>query len=237
MGADREKGRDLKKRVLGLLKSDDLMNSLGELLALPPRRVINPLFSFLCYDDQRVRWAAILAMGAVVKNMVSEDAEWARVIMRRLMWSLNDESGGIGWGAPEAMGEIMAGNEMLAEEFATILVSYMNEKGNYLEHPVLQRGLLWAVCRLAEVRPRLIQEAREFLAPYLRSDDATVRGLAARAAGLLGADAARSDLGRLLDDQAAVAFLLGNVIVTRSVKELAGEALWHIERPALGREC
>jgi len=36
------------------------------------------------------------------------------------MWSLNDESGGIGWGAPEAMGAIMARHTGLADEYANI---------------------------------------------------------------------------------------------------------------------
>ena len=31
------------------------------------------------------------------------------------MWTLNDESGGIGWGSPEVMGEILAAHKGLAE--------------------------------------------------------------------------------------------------------------------------
>ena len=55
-------------------------------------------------------------MGAVVAHLAEKDMESARVVMRRLMCSLNDESGGIGWGAPEAMGEIIASHEGLASE-------------------------------------------------------------------------------------------------------------------------
>jgi len=44
----------------------------------------------------------------VISNLTEKEMESARVIMRRLMWSLNDESGDIGWGAPEAMAEIIA---------------------------------------------------------------------------------------------------------------------------------
>ena len=46
-------------------------------------------------------------MGVVVAGLAEHDMESARVVMRRLMWNLNDESGGIGWSSPEAMGEIM----------------------------------------------------------------------------------------------------------------------------------
>ena len=53
---------------------------------------------------------------------------------RRLIWSLNDESGGIGWGAPEAMGEILARSEKLSCEFYCILLAYIREDGTPLEN-------------------------------------------------------------------------------------------------------
>ena len=71
-------------------------------------------------------------MGAVVEKLAWEDMEGARVIMRRLMWSLNEESGGIGWGAPEAMAEIMARHLELAREYSHMLISYMDYEGNFL---------------------------------------------------------------------------------------------------------
>ncbi len=91
-------------------------------------------------------------------NFAEEDMESARVIMRRLMWSLNDESGGIGWGSPEAMGEIIASHDGLAKEYAHVLISYVWEEGNFLEYEPLQRG------------------AGPHLLPYLESTDAAVRG-------------------------------------------------------------
>ena len=106
--------RTLKKKVRGLLRSPDLDQAIRELEGFPPQKVINPLFSFLQDTDQDIKWAAVRAMGAIVAGMADVDMESARVIMRRLMWNLNDESGGIGWGSPEAMGEILAKHEELA---------------------------------------------------------------------------------------------------------------------------
>ncbi len=63
-------------------------------------------------------------MGRVAADLADRDMESARVVVRRLMWNLNDESGGIGWGSPEAMGEIMACHEGLAEEYSCILISF-----------------------------------------------------------------------------------------------------------------
>jgi len=170
--------RALKKKVHGLLNSADLDQAIRELRRFPPRKIINPLFSFLHDTDEDIKWAAVKAMGAIVAGMADADMESARVIVRRLMWNLNDESGGIGWGSPEAIGEILANHEGMAEEYAHVLLSYAREDGNYLELPVLQRGLLWGIKRLSEVRPDLVRDAEPYLSPYMQSNDAEVRNLA-----------------------------------------------------------
>jgi len=161
------RGGDLKQRAFELLKSADFEQALEELCRLPARQVINPLFSFLYNNDEQIRWLTVSAMGAVVANLADKDMEEARIIMRRLMWNLNDESGGIGWGSPEAMGEILACHEGLAKEYAKILMSYTMEEGNYLEHEILQCGLLWGIGRLSQVRPKLIKDAATFTSYHI----------------------------------------------------------------------
>ena len=131
MKDQRLSGRQLKTKILSLLKQDDFNQALSIIERLPARQAVNPLFSFFYHTDEQTRWRAIIAMGAVVARLAKTDAESARVVMRRLMWNLNDESGGIGWGSPEAMGEIMARSPLLAGEFAHILVSYIREDMNY----------------------------------------------------------------------------------------------------------
>ncbi|MBW2196206.1 MAG: HEAT repeat domain-containing protein, partial [Deltaproteobacteria bacterium] len=113
MTTTRQSRQNLKRKVLACLQSDNLDETLNELCQLPARQVINPLFSSLLSSKEQTKWRAVTAMGAVVANLAEQDMESARVIMRRLMWSLNDESGGIGWGAPEAMGEIIASHDGL----------------------------------------------------------------------------------------------------------------------------
>jgi hypothetical protein len=169
-------------------------------------------------------------MGPVVARLADEDMESARVVMRRLMWNLNDESGGIGWGSPEALGAIMACHEELAEEYAHILMSYTRKDGNYLEHEILQRGLLWGIGRLAEARPRLLPDTGRYLLPYLRSPDAAVRGLAARAAGILGVASARPSLLELAGDQARVVTYTQGKVGHLRVADLAKEALARLDR-------
>jgi hypothetical protein len=218
-------GRATKQRIYELLKSLDLASALAEISRLPSRKVINPLFSLLYNRDQDVRWAAIKAMGMIVAKMAHEDMESARIIMRRLMWNLNDESGGIGWGSPEAMGEILACHDGLAKEYAHILISYTREDGNYLEHEVLQRGLIWGIGRLAQVSPHFLQNAVQHLFPYLESTDATVRGLAAWVLGLLAVDDAVSHLTGLKNDENQIQIYTNRGLVNRRVMDLAEEAL------------
>jgi HEAT repeat protein len=171
------------RRETGLWLSRGPETEMPETLSRQPsRRLINPLLTFLCSREPLLKWHAVTAIGRLMAHMADRDMESARVIMRRLMWSLNDESGGIGWGAPEAMGEIMAGQRRLADEFCAVLISYLDPRQNYLELEALQPGLLWAVGRLARVRRELMAGAAGFLPPYLSSPESDIRGHAAWAA-------------------------------------------------------
>ena len=222
--------RQLKKRIQRLLLQKNLESGLAEIGGMPARKAINPLFSFLCSPDELLKWRAVTAMGEVVDRLADTDMESARVIMRRYMWQLNDESGGIGWGCPEAMGEIMARNENLADEFWCILISYIRPDGNFLEHEVLQRGVLWGVGRLAHARPQLLKTSVEYLHPYLQSEDPHLRGLSAWAAGAFQDQNTATLLERLNDDSAKFRFYLDGHIKKHSVSEIAKKALQMVKK-------
>ena len=225
MDTARLSGRDLKRKVSAILQSGDFEQILNDLAQLPARQVVNPLFSFLLSSDEKIKWRAISAMGAVVRRLADKDVESARVIMRRLMWMLNDESGGIGWGAPETMGEIIANHEGLAKEYAPFLISYVWEDGNFLEYEPLQRGAVWGLGRVAQVRPDMVRDAAPHLLSFLESSDATVRGLAAWALGLLGVEAAKPKLEALLGDGAEISLYLNQTLTRPRLSDLAKEAL------------
>jgi len=223
-------GRALKKRVLELLTSPDVESALEELNTYPARKVINPLFSFLLSTDEQTRWRAVTAMGNVVAHLARENMESARVIMRRLIWMLNDESGGIGWGVPEAMAEIIASHEGLAGEYVRLLISYVNEDGNFLEYEPLQRGAVWGIGRVAQVRPELVRDAVPHLVSSLRSPDAAIRGLAAWALGLLRAQTARPQVQGLLEEEWEISLYVDGRLFCRSLNDLAKEALSRMDR-------
>jgi len=219
---DRElKGRDFKREVIDLLKAGDFAEVLKTLRSFPARRVINPLFSCLCSTEPEIKWRAITALGAVVANLAQDDMESARVVMRRMIWNLNDESGGIGWGVPETMGEVMARHEGLAREYVNILVSYIREDGNFLEHEPLQHGVLWGLGRLAQTSPELLQNAAPHLHPFLSSEDATLRGLAAWTIVLLDAGQDAPGLELLKSDDTEVTLFLNGTERKYRISELA----------------
>lgn len=208
-----------------LLQAEDFDLRRPEWSLLPARKTISPLLSFLYSPDEKIKWRTVTAVGMVVAILADEDMESARAVMRRLIWNLNDESGGIGWGSPEAMGEIMAVHETLADEYIHILVSYIRADCNRLENDLLERGVLWGLGRVARVRPHLLQACACCFVPYLESEDAVHRGLAAWALGFLDAGAFHDCLRPLLKDVASLLIFEGGISVRCSVSELAGRAM------------
>lgn len=217
--------RRLKADILDVLRRDDFQPSrLDELNALP-RQKVNPLFSLLYHDDTLVRWRSIVAMGHVVSQLAATDRESARVVMRRLMWNLNDESGGMGWGSPEAMAEIMTCEHGLAEEYAGILVSYLNPLGNFLEHEGLQRGVLWGIGRLGRSRADLVKAAAAHLLSFLKSPDPGLRGMAVWAAVPINDETLRAAIQTLQNDSAAFTFFSGNCLQTLIISSLVARTM------------
>jgi hypothetical protein len=217
--------RQIKAVLKCLLLEEDVDRHLSQLLAFPERLAVNPLFSFFYDKNELLKWRAVTAMGMLTDQLAGRDMAGARVILRRLMWNLNDESGGIGWGSPEAMGEILARNHPLCLEYHHILISYMMEEGNYLEHEMLQRGLLWGIGRLAHARPELVKPAAAHLNPFLACPDAVKRGLAAWAAEPLKQKTNTAPLKLLLADPSEIEIYMHGHMKSVYIRDLAHTAL------------
>jgi hypothetical protein len=223
--------------IVTCLNGESLDAVLREVRQWPPRRAISPLIASLFHGEERIKWHAVSALGAITAALAETHPEAARNVVRRFMWSLNDESGSIGWGAPEALGEIMAVHEGFAEEFSHMLVAYMRPDGCYLDLPALQRGLMWGLGRLAGTRPDVLWErdAPVYLQPYLDSEDQEVRGLAARALGLLKVNAAKERIEALKEDPAKFLLYSQGVLTPVTVGSLAGAALEQISHDHCGQ--
>ena len=218
--------RQRKEKLYALLNASRFEQELTDLVQNPGQPVITSLLSFISHPDDRIRWRAVIALGAAAAAASDRDLEWGRRIIRRLMWSLNDESGSIGWGAPEAMAEIMAGNEELAREYGPILISYISEEVNFLEEIRLQQGVLWGLGRLAQVYPELVADSIPFVRPYLKSCGINqCRAMAAWVLGIMGVGDAGAELESLLGDGQEVTFWRDGALVRMTIDEIAKDAL------------
>ena len=235
-------GFELKRLLRRLLASPDFEEAL-ERLDVPPHRVINPLLCFLYETGETLRWRAVRGVGIIVAAMAEKEMEAARVIMRRFLWNLNDESGGIGWGIPEAMGEVMAENGMLAGEYYRILLSYIDENGNPLENDELQRGAMWGINRLAQKRPELLREWTGPVLAQLKSPDRVKRGLALltlllvveKFRGAVDTERVEALVVPLLEDQTQIRIFQNGAFVEHEIACLASQLLFKLKDFSLSR--
>ena len=216
------RGRKIKKAVFRILDTQTRSRALQELEAIPDDQLVGPLFAHFYNMDERIKFRSVTAMGELALRMSGTSMEKARIILRRIMWNLNDESGGIGWGSPEAMGEILSKSQELALEFAPILFSYLDDRGNHIEHETLQRGVLWGVGTYLEAAPDTLAPATDkHLRDHLESPDPVKRGYAARA--LINADAL--DCGRMPEqisgDKACIDIYTGWNFVPTRISDMA----------------
>lgn len=222
---------EFKRDVLAKLTAQDAGTVASQLASLPPNKVLSTLLTYLSNPSALIAGKAAEVLGRLVADWTREGTtealNQAREVMRRLMWSLNEESGSIGWGAPRAMAEIMTRQPSLGDEYVNILISYITEGGNYLEHEPLQRAVLWGLGRLARQRPELLKvsELSSVVAGFLDSPDPEVRGLAAQLLGLLGASDKTEAISRLMGDKSELMIYRQGVMESTSVGREARQSL------------
>lgn len=112
------------------------------------KRILS-LLTALSYDeDLIISDNAIKATGLASKIIAERDPEYVRNYLLRLFWLVNDESGGIGWRAPELIGEILY-NCPHYSQFFSMLISLLDLEEE--DAPRFLTGTLWAIGRVAQV--------------------------------------------------------------------------------------
>jgi hypothetical protein len=218
-----------KESVAGLLSSPLWRERMDEITDMGLAG-INALFAFLPKDTQTMHRAAA-CLGTSVADLAERRPEDARNIVRRFMWHMNEDSGNIGWGIPDAFGETLAASEILARQYKNVLLSYIMElpgADNYCDNATLRRSCYWAIGRLAEARPVLASKSRPWLAEGLKDHDIICRGMAAWALTQLVPDSLDAPALRCLAEAGHSELCLlfdGRNIFEKSVSALAREAL------------
>lgn len=192
-------------------------------LAGRDRLVLTHLMALTLVADELLGWRAVWALGVAAARVAARETEFVRNILRRLAWSLNDESGSIGWRAPQAMGAILAASPHTFPEFVPLVVSLLGLK----ERSFLP-GVLWALGYMAACGVEGLEAARAHVRASLMAPEAPVRGLAAWCVGMMGDEEAAVLVERMQGDAAPVEYFDGRELRVLTVSELATAALRQI---------
>ena len=174
-----------KKTVCDLLDRNDFGTVVS--LARNDRKTVSLLVR-LAYDKETlVGWRAIEAIGLAAREMISADLDFLRETCRKLIWSLSDESGGIGWSAPEILGEIVSADPKRFKDFIPLIASVYE-----IEEDVFRGGVLFALGRIAEHAPELAAPYQKIIISSLADTDPIVKVRGLELVGLLWSYGKRS---------------------------------------------
>ncbi len=167
-----------KKIVYDLLERNDAGSVVS--LARDDRKIVSLLVR-LAYDKNTlVGWRAIMAIGLAAAEMLPADLDFLRETCRKLVWSLSDESGGIGWSASEILGEIVNADPKRFKDFIPLIASVYD-----IEEDVFRGGVLFALGRIAELTPELAAPYQKIIIASLADTDPIVKVRGLELVGLL----------------------------------------------------
>lgn len=176
---------------------------------------------FRLYDiDERLRWPAIECVAKFVQHWWQVGRkEKVREYIRTLFWSIKDESGGIGWSAPQTIAEIIINIPELLEPYGSMMIAHT------FEEPPLIKGGLWGIGRLGKQIAESVEFFREKILAVFENDDPETLCLAAWAMGEVGFKPALPFLKKLSGGKERVRIYIGGDFHEKSLGEWAGEAI------------
>lgn len=206
--------REGVKKLLAELAWEEIVR-----LALLDRRVLRTLLGLLYDADDYVHWLAIDAIGRAAGAIAAGDPDKARELIRRLLWALNEESGGTPWGATGAAGAIVAARPDLFAGYLSMICPFHDDVSIYPE-------FIWSLAAVGRTRPDLTAEYGPFLRAASDHGQAVVRGYAAWCLGMLRPAGAGAALAARLNDAAEADVYEGDgVYRRRTVGAIAAESL------------
>lgn len=138
------------------------------------RSPLRVLVTVLFDPEPLIQWRTIEAIGISAPILALRDMEKVRRQIRQLLWLMNDESGGICWMAPEAIGEIVHAIPELAEEYLPLMPSFFREEP-------FEFGSRWAVARTGQEHKSLYTDATPALRSSLIDHPTEIRAASALA--------------------------------------------------------
>jgi hypothetical protein len=220
--------QEMKQAVLAALEMNDFETI--ERLALQSRKALSALVR-LAYDRETlVGWRAIVAVGRVASVYSRNNYEFLRETVRKLLWSLTDESGGIGWSAPELLGEIVSSEPEKFSDVVPLIAEVF-----CIEEDVFRPGVLYAFKRIARTHPEMITPFQQTILGGLSEQDPKTRIYAIELVVMLAKhldrenlDSMRKQVAALTRDEQEAWIYEGDGFSGVVVKEFAAAAMKHL---------
>jgi len=211
-----EKGAEkvISKKELITLLDDAAFDEIGQRSA-GDKNVVKYLIA-VSYDKDDVRtWRAIEAMGHVARHA---RVDVVRETTRKLLWSMTDESGGIGWSAPEMLGEIVRANPLEYRDLIPLIWHCQDED-------LFRAGAVWGMYRAAQTGKEYVVPVVQGLERLAEDSNPAVRGYAALLADAVDWPARDPLLRKLLNDSSGFSLYRDGVLSRTTVGECAGMLL------------
>jgi hypothetical protein len=154
---------------LRALLADEDLDALAAAAATSPRRVLRYLVGRLCSADDAEKWRAVRGIGRLTSDRTLLSDSQTEELLRRFLWALNDESGAVPFGVPEAMAEVLACRPELAPRYLPVLGSCIDTE-DLGQWGVIERGVIWGLGRLGrtvlEHAPHAVEALRRTAAKH-----------------------------------------------------------------------
>ncbi len=214
---------NLRRQVAKLL-AEGRLDEIAALSETSPN-VVSAVVSRLYEADTLARFRAADALGRVSARVMGKDRAAVEQLLRKLAWSLNEESGATAWGAPHAIGEVARCDATWASQYHPLLLSYLDHAEVYLGTDILVHGVVWGLGRVGERYPEIGATSVGALVGRLGDEDAMTRGLAVEALGRVGDAGAKEPLLSLVEDGTEVERYVEGQMVRATVGGIARAGL------------
>ena len=209
--------RALRAQIVALLEEGDfpgLVELAGRESGVAPQ-----LLLFLYAPHELLHWRAVEGLGYLAGAYPRQ----VQILLGRLLYLLNEDSGSFGWGAAAALGEIGRHQISLVVDIIPMFCGFLDEE--------FSRGpMLWGLGRLGEAHPELLSEALPQITSSLAHGDPQIRALAAWCLGKLRHREASLALQALVSDEGQAQLYDREELRQTSVGQLAWEALGALEQ-------
>jgi hypothetical protein len=170
-----------RSRELSLLLREGERDAFEAAVRANPRRVTRYLVGRLCSADPAEKWRAVHALGDLARVPALLPADQLEDLLRRFLWALNDESGAVPFGIPEAMAEVLTAHPDLHATYIPVLGSCL-DSDDLSQVGAIEQGVIWGLGRLGSATARHAPHAVEALRTVASSHpDLETRRLAAEA--------------------------------------------------------